>query len=185
VYPLQQARSGNHTLSASHITQNHGEGAAAPESRRSTDAQAMMHKQARTCPHHQSTSAVGRSEPSWNPWPSRLARCPNVIRFMAQLPLHNPMRRDIWLSWQACDRFAWAFGRAGCWGCWFRRSKESAFVRSALREPSVGLCWGNCGPTQPHARAPKRRPHKGSLTHCAQPGSLHTQTPKQSYRRFA
>jgi hypothetical protein len=40
--------------------------------------------------HHPSTLAVGRSEPSRKPCPSRLARSPTAVRYMTQVPLHKP-----------------------------------------------------------------------------------------------
>jgi hypothetical protein len=73
-------------------------------------------KQARTHPQQkQDTSAGGRSEPGWNTCLNRQARSPNAIRITTQLPLHNPPTLS-----------------------------TSAFVRSAIRELSVGLCSGNC-----------------------------------------
>jgi hypothetical protein len=49
-------------------------------------------------PQHKKTSAVGRPELSWNPWPIRLARSPKAFRYMTQLPRHNPT-----LSSQSAD----------------------------------------------------------------------------------
>jgi hypothetical protein len=100
--------------------------------------------------HHQSTSAVGWSEPGWNPWASRPARSPNAIRYMTQLPLNNPMPFSS-MSGET---------KVGATSHTPHKARLRNAMRSRTQNPHTGLKTGlnhlGRGPGKPAHRSPAR-----------------------------